>query len=156
SRCRGVGRGDPRTSVGRVRRPIQHGGQDDDQPPSVQARRSADHQDSASGRLPDLTMLDRIQRRLAALAVRPYLPQRTLRLRLTALYGGLFLACGDGLLGITYVLVEHATGGNPCSAASSPGSICGAGSAASQGPHSQPNDGTGSRSVPPTQALAVV
>lgn len=101
-------------------------------------------------------MLERIQRRLTALAMRPYLPRRTVRLRLTALYGALFLACGAGLLGITYVLVEHATGSNPCSAASSPGSICGAGSAASQGPHSQPNDGTGSRSVPPAQALAVV
>ena len=35
--------------------------------------------------------------------------QRSVRLRLTALYGGLFLACGTGLLAITYVLVSHAT-----------------------------------------------
>ena len=35
--------------------------------------------------------------------------QRSVRLRLTALYGGLFLACGVGLLAITYVLVSHAT-----------------------------------------------
>ena len=35
--------------------------------------------------------------------------QRSVRLRLTALYGGLFLACGTGLLAITYVLVSRAT-----------------------------------------------
>jgi signal transduction histidine kinase len=38
-----------------------------------------------------------------------HLPRRTLRLRLTLLYGGLFLACGAALLTITYVLVAHAT-----------------------------------------------
>ena len=36
------------------------------------------------------------------------LPRRTARLRLTALYGGLFLACGSILLAVTYVLVEQA------------------------------------------------
>jgi signal transduction histidine kinase len=36
----------------------------------------------------------------------PHLPRRTARLRLTALYGGLFLACGAILLAVTYVLVE--------------------------------------------------
>jgi signal transduction histidine kinase len=36
------------------------------------------------------------------------LPVRTARMRLTVLYGGLFLACGVGLLAITYVLSEHA------------------------------------------------
>jgi len=35
--------------------------------------------------------------------------QRSVRLRLTALYGGLFLACGTALLAITYALVSHAT-----------------------------------------------
>jgi signal transduction histidine kinase len=34
------------------------------------------------------------------------LPRRTVRLRLTLLYGGLFLACGAGLLAITYFLVR--------------------------------------------------
>lgn len=34
----------------------------------------------------------------------------TVRLRLTALYGGLFCACGAGLLAITYLLVDHFTG----------------------------------------------
>jgi signal transduction histidine kinase len=35
-------------------------------------------------------------------------PQTTVRWRLTLLYGGLFLACGAGLLAITYTLVAHA------------------------------------------------
>jgi signal transduction histidine kinase len=36
------------------------------------------------------------------------LPRRTARLRLTALYGGLFLGCGTILLAVTYVLVKQA------------------------------------------------
>jgi signal transduction histidine kinase len=45
---------------------------------------------------------------------RPRLPRRTARLRLTALYGGLFLACGAILLAVSYVLAEQAIapGGN--------------------------------------------
>jgi signal transduction histidine kinase len=39
------------------------------------------------------------------------LPRRTIRLRLTLIYGGLFLICGAGLLAITYVLVSNATAG---------------------------------------------
>jgi signal transduction histidine kinase len=35
------------------------------------------------------------------------MPRRTVRLRLTALYGALFLVCGAGLLFITYLLVAH-------------------------------------------------
>ncbi len=35
------------------------------------------------------------------------LPSRTIRFRLTLLYGGLFLVCGAGLLAIDYVLVAH-------------------------------------------------
>lgn len=38
------------------------------------------------------------------------MPRRTVRLRLTLLYGALFLASGALLLGITYVLVSHNTG----------------------------------------------
>jgi hypothetical protein len=37
------------------------------------------------------------------------LPRRTARLRLTALYGGLFLLTGAALGAITYVLFERAT-----------------------------------------------
>jgi signal transduction histidine kinase len=48
-------------------------------------------------------------RRLTALAVRPRLPRRTVRLRLTAVYGGLFLVSGAALLAITYVLVDRLT-----------------------------------------------
>jgi signal transduction histidine kinase len=36
-----------------------------------------------------------------------WMPRRTVRLRLTVLYGALFLACGTGLLLITYLLVAH-------------------------------------------------
>lgn len=38
------------------------------------------------------------------------LPRRTVRLRLTLLYGGLFLLSGAALLTITYLLVRHSTG----------------------------------------------
>jgi signal transduction histidine kinase len=41
------------------------------------------------------------------LARRPRLPRHTVRLRLTLVYGGLFLASGTGLLIITYLLVAH-------------------------------------------------
>src|ERR1700747_766697 len=43
----------------------------------------------------------------ALLASRPRLPRHTIRLRMTLLYGALFLASGTGLLIITYVLVAH-------------------------------------------------
>ena len=43
---------------------------------------------------------------LSGLAGRAALPRRTVRLRLTALYGGLFLASGAGLLAITNVLAR--------------------------------------------------
>jgi signal transduction histidine kinase len=48
--------------------------------------------------------------RLATFASRPHLPRRTVRLRLTLLYGALFLASGAALLTITYLLVRHSTG----------------------------------------------
>jgi signal transduction histidine kinase len=40
------------------------------------------------------------------------LPPPTVRLRLTALYGTLFLCCGAGLLAITYLLADHTITGN--------------------------------------------
>jgi signal transduction histidine kinase len=49
----------------------------------------------------------RLRHRFPALAFHPHLPRRTVRLRLTRLYGGLFLASGAGLLAITYALVDH-------------------------------------------------
>src|SRR5262249_11295563 len=39
-----------------------------------------------------------------AAAWRLRLPRRTVRLRLTVLYGSLFLVCGAALLGVTYIL----------------------------------------------------
>jgi signal transduction histidine kinase len=53
----------------------------------------------------------RLRDRLTRLASRRQAPRRTVRLRLTMLYGGLFLASGAALLAITYVLVVHATSG---------------------------------------------
>jgi signal transduction histidine kinase len=46
------------------------------------------------------------------LGLSPHLPRRTVRLRLTLLYGGLFLVSGAALLATTYVLFNHATSGN--------------------------------------------
>ncbi len=45
-------------------------------------------------------------RPLSGMARRAALPRRTVRLRLTALYGGLFLASGAGLLAITNILAR--------------------------------------------------
>src|SRR5258706_11428466 len=51
-----------------------------------------------------------LRHRLTALAA-GRLPRRTIRLRLTLIYGGLFLICGAGLLAVTYVLVSNAPAG---------------------------------------------
>lgn len=53
-------------------------------------------------------MMSRASARLVGLFGRG-LPARSVRLRLTALYGALFLLCGVGLLAITYLLVSRAT-----------------------------------------------
>jgi signal transduction histidine kinase len=53
----------------------------------------------------------RLRRWLAGLASRPRLPGRTVRLRLTFLYGSLFLATGAVLLAITYAIVDHQLAG---------------------------------------------
>jgi signal transduction histidine kinase len=50
-------------------------------------------------------------RRLIALRSRLRLPRRTVRLRLTLLYSGLFLASAAGLLAIAYALVAHQLSG---------------------------------------------
>jgi signal transduction histidine kinase len=47
-----------------------------------------------------------VPRRLGGVAARAALPRYTVRLRLTALYGGLFLASGTGLLAITNILAR--------------------------------------------------
>ena len=52
-----------------------------------------------------------LSHRLAALAAAPGRSRRSIRVRLTLIYGGLFLICGAALLAITYVLVDNATAG---------------------------------------------
>jgi signal transduction histidine kinase len=51
--------------------------------------------------------VSRLSRRLLRVAARPNLPRNTIRLRLTAIYGGLFLASGAALLAVNYVIVAH-------------------------------------------------
>ncbi|MFI8497511.1 sensor histidine kinase [Streptomyces sp. NPDC085524] len=51
--------------------------------------------------------------RLAGSRARRRLPRRTVRLRMTLLYGGLFVLSGAALLGITYGLVHRAIAGQP-------------------------------------------
>jgi signal transduction histidine kinase len=53
--------------------------------------------------------VSRIRRLLLRIAAHPRLPRRTLRLRLTLLYGGLFLVSGAVLLTASDLLVSHAT-----------------------------------------------
>jgi signal transduction histidine kinase len=53
-----------------------------------------------------------VKARLVALANRPHLPPRTVRLRLTLLYSALFVVSSAVLLGITYLLVRHSIGGS--------------------------------------------
>ncbi len=51
----------------------------------------------------------RLNRRITQLAVGRHLPHRTVRIRLTLLYGGLFLLSGAALVAITYILFQQAT-----------------------------------------------
>ena len=50
-----------------------------------------------------------LNRRITQLALGRQLPRRTVRMRLTLLYGGLFLLSGAVLLATTYVLFDRAT-----------------------------------------------
>ena len=65
-------------------------------------------------------------RRIVATAIRAGRPRRTLRLRLTAWYGGLFLLSGTVLLAVTYGLVVQAFTGNTATNAicQAPGTEC--------------------------------
>jgi signal transduction histidine kinase len=56
-------------------------------------------------------MPGRARHRLSQLLKGARMPRRTVRLRLTLLYSGLFLASSAVLLGITYVVVRNLTGG---------------------------------------------
>jgi hypothetical protein len=55
--------------------------------------------------------MSRLSATLVDVSLRNRLPARSVRLRLTALYAGLFLLSGAALLGLTYLLVLHATAG---------------------------------------------
>jgi len=57
-----------------------------------------------------MSIAARLNRRITQLAVGRHLPHRTVRVRLTLLYGGLFLVSGAALLAITWALFVNATG----------------------------------------------
>ena len=63
-------------------------------------------------------------RHLLRVAYRPHLPRRTIRLRLTALYGLLFTLSGAALLVITNVLVRSATSAGSCSTGPNGSVLC--------------------------------
>ncbi len=65
-----------------------------------------------------------IHRHLLRIAGRPHLPRRTIRLRLTALYGLLFTISGAALLVITNVLVRSSTGAGSCHVAANGAVAC--------------------------------
>jgi len=87
-------------------------------------------------------MFERVHRRFTRLAVRPQLRPRTIRLRLTALYGALFLICGAGLLAITYALMWNVPG-NACYTGSNGLSVCTADSGTHGTPSATPPQGNG-------------
>ena len=98
-------RGAAAPRLGRIHRRLQQRRQGHDQPPAAQARRPRSDRDRASRRLPHPHMK---RPQIAARVIGRWrsLPPRTIRLRLTAVYAGLFLACGAGLLAINYALVS--------------------------------------------------
>jgi signal transduction histidine kinase len=60
-----------------------------------------------------MTTTARLNDRLIEMARGRHLPRRTVRVRLTLLYGLLFLLSGAALVGVTYVLFERATAYTP-------------------------------------------
>jgi hypothetical protein len=64
--------------------------------------------DRRQGRLPHMSIATRLNSRITQLAVGRHLPHRTVRIRLTLLYGGLFLLSGAALMAITYALLVNA------------------------------------------------
>jgi signal transduction histidine kinase len=55
-----------------------------------------------------MTTATRLNRRITQLAVGGHLPHRTVRIRLTLMYGGLFLVSGAALMAIAYALLVNA------------------------------------------------
>ena len=75
-----------------------------------------------------MTVATRLNRRITELAATRHLPHRTARLRLTLLYGGLFLLSGAALMAIAYALLVNAgfvftLSNSPTSASSQPGLV---------------------------------
>src|SRR5580700_11629072 len=93
--------------MGRDGRPVHLRGQGDHEQAPAQARRPAGHRDRGPGRIPDLRVPMPEPAKPAPTARWLRLPRRTVRLKLTVLYGALFLVCGIALLAVTYFLVEQ-------------------------------------------------
>ena len=95
-------------------------------------------------------MLAHLHRGLVTFAVRrPHLPPRTVRLRLTVLYGVLFLICGTGLLAITYALMWNVSG-NACYTSPDGFSVCTADSGTRRSPATTPPESDSIGSGPTT------
>ena len=95
----------------------------------------------------------RLNRRITQVAVGPQLPYRTVRARLTLLYGGLFLVSGAALMAITYALLVNA--GFVFSLQGTGATVPAAGPPATrvtEGPAGLP--GPGSRTHPSAQTMA--
>src|SRR5262249_29112846 len=95
--------------LGSVHEPAQQRRQGHHASTAPEARRSARHRNPGADRLPNLHVMRRLAERLPIRWLKRRLPSRTIRLRLTLVYGGLFIASGAALLAITYVLVRHST-----------------------------------------------
>ena len=102
-------------------------------------------------------MFGRLHRALTRMAAHPNLPARTIRLRLTALYGGLFLICGAGLLAITYALMWNVTSSS-CYTGANGLSVCVSGSAANEPASPPPTQANGAPpdALTPQQVRALV
>src|SRR4030095_7620719 len=90
-RGRGLGRRPAGAGLGRAHRPLHQHRPGHNHEPAAQARPPAPDRHRDRGRVP---------------SVRSRLPSVSVRLKLTLLYGGLFLLAGAGLLAVNYALVR--------------------------------------------------
>src|SRR5271163_1226582 len=106
----GFGRGAPGTGVGLHGRPVHDDRQGNRQSVAGQARRTIDHRNRSRRRLPHRRIvMPPISRHEVRWPAWLHVPLRTARIRLAALYGGLFLVSGAALVAATYLLFERAT-----------------------------------------------
>src|SRR5262249_43828543 len=104
----GLRRGTAGEGVGRDGRPVYLVGQGHHQQVAAKARSAAGDRDRLPGRLPDRLMTASTILSAFRPPARGLWPlRRTVRLRLTVVYGGLFLLTGAALLAITYLLVSR-------------------------------------------------